>query len=60
MDNNGNGWINTREAATRLGLPARELYRLIDEGRLPAYNVGRNLRLQAEEVDMLRGSRPPS
>lgn len=46
-------WLNTREAIRRLGVPARHLYRLIDEGTLPAYRVGRDLRLLASDVDQL-------
>jgi excisionase family DNA binding protein len=29
----------------------RTLYRFIDEGQLPAYKMGRVIRLQAQEVD---------
>ena len=29
----------------------RTLYRFIDEGQLPAYKMGRMIRLQAHEVD---------
>lgn len=46
-------WLNTREAIRRLGVPARHLYRLIDEGILPAYRAGRDLRLLARDVDRL-------
>ena len=44
-------WMSTQEAAARLGVTVRTLYRLIDEGQLPAYKLGRVIRLQAEEVD---------
>ncbi|MDQ6840321.1 MAG: excisionase family DNA-binding protein [Actinomycetota bacterium] len=50
--------INTREAAARLAVPARELYRLIDVGVLRAYNAGRDLHLRADEVDAFGGARP--
>lgn len=46
-------WLTTREATKRLGVPARELYRLIDEGMLPAYRAGRDVRLLASDVDQL-------
>lgn len=44
-------WLSTKEAARRLGITPRTLYRLIDEGQLPAYKMGRVIRLQATEVD---------
>jgi excisionase family DNA binding protein len=50
-------WLNTREAIKRLGVPARQLYRLIDEGTLPAYRAGRDLRLLASDVDQLAPGR---
>lgn len=43
-------WLSTREAARRLGLTTRTLYRLIDDGQLPAYKFGRVIRLQEAEV----------
>ena len=44
-------WLSSREAARRLGITTRTLYRLIDEGQLPAYKLGRVIRLQQQEVD---------
>jgi excisionase family DNA binding protein len=44
-------WMSTGEAARRLGVTVRTLYRLIDEGELPAYKFGRVIRLQEHEVD---------
>lgn len=44
-------WLSTGEAARRLGVTARTLYRFIDEGQIPAYRFGRVIRLQASEVD---------
>ena len=44
-------WFSTAEAARRLGIGARTLYRLIDEGQIPAYKFGRVIRLQEREVD---------
>ena len=59
MDDNGTAWMNTREAAARLGLPARELYRLIDRGELRAYAAERDLRLRTDEVDGFGGGERP-
>ncbi len=44
-------WMSTQEAARRLGVTARTLYRFVDEGSLAAYKMGRVLRLQATDVD---------
>lgn len=44
-------WLSTAEAAARLGVTPRTLYRFIDEGQLPAYRFGRVIRLRVAEVD---------
>ncbi len=44
-------WLSTAEAAKRLGITPRTLYRFIDQGEIPAYRFGRVIRLKAEEVD---------
>lgn len=44
-------WLSTAEAARRLGVTPRTLYRFIDEGQLPAYRFGRVIRLKEDEVD---------
>jgi excisionase family DNA binding protein len=44
-------WLSTAEAARRLGITARTLYRFIDEGQVPAYKFGRVIRLRESEVD---------
>ena len=43
-------WMGTREACERLGVTLRTLYRFIDEGQLPAYKMGRVIRLQAGKL----------
>ncbi len=58
MEEDGTPWILRREAAARLGVAARELYRLIEVGDLPAYKVGRDLRLRTADLDAFRASRP--
>ena len=51
-------WLSTADAARRLGITPRTLYRFIDEGQLPAYRFGRVIRLQRAEVDaFIRASR---
>ena len=45
------GWLSTQAAARRLGVTPRTLYRFIDHGDLPAYRMGRVIRLKASEVD---------
>lgn len=44
-------WLGTQEAARQLGITARTLYRLIDEGAIPAYKLGRVLRLRLSDVE---------
>jgi excisionase family DNA binding protein len=44
-------WLNTDQAAKRLGITARTLYRFIDEGQVPAYRFGRVIRLKQDDVD---------
>ncbi len=44
-------WLSTADAARRLGITARTLYRFIDEGQVPAYRFGRVIRLKQHEVD---------
>lgn len=51
-------WISSQQASERLGVTLRTLYRLIDTGQLPAYKIGRVIRLQAQEVeDFIAGAR---
>lgn len=44
-------WLSTAEASRRLGISSRTLYRLINEGQIPAYQLGRVIRLQQGDVD---------
>ena len=44
-------WLSTAEAARRLGVTPRTLYRVIDVGQLAAYRFGRVIRLKENEVD---------
>jgi len=49
-------WLSTKEAASALGLTPRTLYRLIDEGQLPAYRFGRVIRLKQSEINDFVGT----
>jgi excisionase family DNA binding protein len=44
-------WLSSQDAAKRLGVTARTLYRFIDQGDLPAYRLGRVIRLKLADVD---------
>ena len=44
-------WLSTQDAARRLGITPRTLYRFIDLGDLPAYRLGRVIRLKADDVE---------
>ncbi len=51
-------WLSTADAAKRLGVSLRTLYKFIDEGHVAAYKFGRVIRLQEHEVDaFIAGSR---
>lgn len=43
-------WLSTKAASEDLGITIRTLYRAIDEGRLPAYHIGRVIRLKETDV----------
>lgn len=44
-------WLSTAEASERLGVTLRTLYRLVDEGRVPAYKIGRVIRVKEDDVE---------
>lgn len=44
-------WVNTKTACSQLGVNLRTLYKFIDSGDLPAYKMGRVIRLKAEDLD---------
>lgn len=44
-------WLSTSAAAGLLGVTPRTLYRFINDGDLPAYRIGRVIRLQRSDVD---------
>lgn len=44
-------WLGTTEAAERLGVVPRTLYRMIDDDQIPAYKMGRVLRLKESDLD---------
>jgi excisionase family DNA binding protein len=44
-------WLSTADAARRLGITPRTLYRFLDQGDLPGYRFGRVIRLKATEVE---------
>ena len=44
-------WLSTQDAARRLGVTPRTLYRFIDQGDLVAYRLGRVIRLKLSDVD---------
>ena len=47
-------WLKPIDVARLLGIRTREVYRLIDEGALPAYKFGRTIRLLATDVEEYR------
>jgi len=49
--NAGCDWLGTTAAARYLGITPRTLYRLIDQGRVPAYALGRVYRVRQTDLD---------
>ncbi len=54
---NSSDWLKPIDAARRLDIPTKALYRLIDQGELPAYRFGRVIRLRAADVEEYRRRR---
>ena len=44
-------WLSTKDASEYIGVTLRTLYKLIDEGFIPAYKIGRVIRVKKEDVD---------
>jgi len=44
-------WLGTTAAARYLGITPRTLYRLIDQGHVPAYALGRVYRVRRADLD---------
>ena len=44
-------WMGTQEAARYLGVTPRTLYRFINDGSLPAFKMGRVIRLRQADLD---------
>ena len=44
-------WMSTKEAAEELGVTVRTLYRLIDEGLVRAYQIGRVIRIKRPDIE---------
>jgi excisionase family DNA binding protein len=51
--------MTTAEVAERLGVALRDVYRLIDTGQLPAYKIGRLIRLRTADVAAFAGTDEP-
>ena len=47
----GYDWLSPTQAADRLGITRRAVYRLIDRGVLVGYRIDGQIRLLAHEVD---------
>ena len=44
-------WMGTQEAARYIGVTPRTLYRFINDGAVPAYKMGRVIRLRRSDLD---------
>ncbi|MDQ6727085.1 MAG: helix-turn-helix domain-containing protein [Actinomycetota bacterium] len=52
--------MRPRDAARQLGVSFRDLYGLIDAGKLPAYKVGRDVLLRQADIDDHRRNQSPT
>lgn len=52
-------WLKPIDVARLLDIPTREVYRLIDSARLPAYRFGRTIRLRRADVEEYQRRSPP-
>jgi len=43
-------WLSTGEVADRLGVTTRTVYRLVNDGRLEAFRIGRAVKVRRSEV----------
>lgn len=50
MPDSTSPWLSSKDAAGRIGITQRTLYRFIDEGLVPAYRMGRVIRLKQSDV----------
>jgi excisionase family DNA binding protein len=50
-------WASTADAADYLGLTTRTVYRFINDGELPAYKMGRVIRILRSDLDAFIASR---
>lgn len=53
----GDRWMGVPETAAYLGVIQRTVYRLINTEKIPAYKIGRVIRLKREDVDAWLESR---
>lgn len=50
----GNEWLGVPALAKQLGVTIPTLYRILDSGELPAYKIGRVIRIQRVDVEAFR------
>lgn len=44
-------WLTTEQAATAIGVIPRTLYGFINRGEIPAYRMGRVIRIKATDIE---------
>ena len=47
----GERWLSVPEAAEYLGVGMRTVYKLVDQGLIPAYKLGRVIRIKKEDAE---------
>ena len=52
------GWLTANQACRRLHISRTTLFRLINDGELPAYRIGWMIRLLVDDVEAYRREHP--
>lgn len=58
MQASRSGWLSANQACRRLRVSRATLFRLINEGDLPAYRIGWMIRLLVADVEAYRQRHP--
>ena len=58
MQSPHSGWLSANQACRRLRVSRKTLFRLINEGELPAYRIGWMIRLLVVDVEDYRQRHP--
>ena len=58
MRSANSGWLSVKQACRRLKVSRTPLFRMIDQGELPAYKMGWMIRLRVADVEAYEREHP--